>query len=140
MRRVLGRRPPIEDDLRIAGITAPVEHTDHFLSTKWLGQPLSQNVADAWLLQECLVEADVDFVVECGTNRGGSAYFTATIFDLLGRGQILTIDIQQIAEVTHPRIEFLVGSSTNGNIVRTVHERVATAEARNPLVLLDSEH
>lgn len=123
-------------------MTALIEHTNNFAATKWLGRPVWQNVADAWLLQECIVEDGVDFVVECGTNRGGSAFFMATIFDLLGRtpGRIVTVDIESLVDFTHPRVEFLLGSSANPGVVAAVKERVVSSGASQPLVMLDSEH
>ncbi|MHA2434150.1 MAG: CmcI family methyltransferase, partial [Candidatus Thorarchaeota archaeon] len=33
-----------------------------------------------------------DVIVECGTERGGSALFFAHMFDLMGEGQVITID------------------------------------------------
>src|SRR3954469_19058284 len=84
---------------RQLGLTGLVWRTGNFSSVRWLGHPIWQNPLDAWALQEAIVSDDVDLVVECGTNRGGSALYMASIFDLLGRGNVITIDIEALSEV-----------------------------------------
>jgi cephalosporin hydroxylase len=126
--------------VRLVGLSALLRHTGNFGTTTWLGRPVWQNLADLWTVQEIIVDRNVDFVVESGTNRGGSAYFMATVFDLLGRGRIITIDVEDLVDFEHPRIEFVQGSSTDDSVVRLVRERVAAAGAKEVLVLLDSDH
>ena len=118
-----------------------VRRTGNFSTVRWLGRPMWQNVTDAFLLQETVVECDVDLVVECGTNRGGSAFFLATIFDQRGGdGHVVTIDIERLADFEHPRVTFLVGSSTDAGIVDQVRAIVAARRPRSVLVMLDSDH
>jgi cephalosporin hydroxylase len=134
-------RPWIEDGVvRQVALTVLIKRTVNFGRVTWLGKPIWQNVTDAWLLQESLVDGDVDFVVECGTNRGGSAYYMATIFDLLGRGKVLTIDVEKLSTIEHPRVEFLTGSSTDPAIVEVVRNRIAASNPNHVLVILDSDH
>jgi cephalosporin hydroxylase len=114
--------------------------TGTFTSVTWLGQPIWQNPLDAWALQETIIEDGIDLVVECGTNRGGSAYFVATLFDLLNRGHVITIDVEDLAEVEHPRIDFVIGSSVEPAVVERVKARVAELGSTRTLVLLDSDH
>jgi len=126
--------------IRRLALTALIDRTDNFDRVTWLGRPIWQNVTDAWLIQEAIVHDDVDFVVECGTNRGGSAFYMASIFDLMGRGRVLTIDVETLADFEHPRIEFLIGSSTDQAIVNTVRDRIERAHPKHVLVVLDSDH
>ena len=64
-------------------------------------------------------ETKPDLIIECGTSRGGSAYFFANICDLLGHGRIVTIDVEILpGRVDHPRITYLHGSSTDDKIVQ----------------------
>lgn len=121
-------------------LTVMIKRTGNFERVTWLGKPVWQNVTDAWLLQEAIVAGDVDFVVECGTNRGGSAYYMASIFDLLGRGRVLTIDVEKLTTIEHPRVEFLVGSSTDPSIIHVVRERIEAEKPNHVLVILDSDH
>ncbi|MEO5679965.1 MAG: CmcI family methyltransferase [Acidimicrobiales bacterium] len=126
--------------LRRAGLTALVRRTGNFGRVTWLGQPIWQNVNDAWLLQETVVEKQIDLVVECGTNRGGSAFYLASIFDLLGRGHVITLDIEKLHDIVHPRIDFLLGSSTDPQVFASVQRRIEELRPAHTLVLLDSDH
>lgn len=126
--------------LRRAGLAALVRRTDNFGRVTWLGQPMWQNISDAWAIQETLVEKDIDLVVECGTNRGGSAFYMASIFDLLGRGRVITLDIEKLHDITHPRIEFVIGSSIDPATFALVQGRVRELQPAHVLVLLDSDH
>jgi cephalosporin hydroxylase len=119
---------------------AVVRRTDNFQTVHWLGQPMWQNVVDAFMLQEAIVDCEVDLVIECGTNRGGSAFYMATIFDQLGRGDIVTIDVESMVTFTHPRIRFLVGSTVDQAIQDQVSQLVDELAPRTILVMLDSDH
>ena len=66
-------------------------------------------------------ETKPDLIIECGTSRGGSAYFFANICDLLGHGRIVTIDVEILpGRADHPCITYLHGSSTDDKIVDQV--------------------
>jgi cephalosporin hydroxylase len=113
--------------------------TQNFGQVKWLGHPIWQNILDLWTIQETICEVQPGLLIECGTNRGGSALFYAHLFDLLGRGRVLTIDVESMHQLSHPRIRFLIGSSVDQAVVRIVHEEAAQAAAPI-LVILDSNH
>jgi cephalosporin hydroxylase len=113
--------------------------TQNFGQVKWIGQPIWQNILDLWTIQETICEVQPGLLVECGTNRGGSALFYAHLFDLLGKGRVLTIDVESMHQLSHARIRFLIGSSTDPAIVRVVLEEVARSHAPI-LVILDSNH
>ena len=66
-----------------------------YLRTTWLGVPIQKNPFDLWVFQEILHETRPDILVETGTAHGGSALWFASMFDLLDRGRILTIDITE---------------------------------------------
>src|SRR5436189_6056146 len=95
-------------------IEAPVERifysalllkTSNFTRVRWLGQPILQNVADLWTIQEVIADLRPSLIVETGTNRGGSSLFYAHLLDLLGgEGRIVTIDIAKQHDLRHPRI------------------------------------
>jgi cephalosporin hydroxylase len=108
-------------------------------NTRWLGTPAQKCPFDLWVYQELLYELRPEVIVECGTADGGSAHFLASICDLLGSGEIVTIDIRETpGRPAHDRVTYLTGSSTAPEIVADVHERV---RGRAPvLVLLDSNH
>ena len=116
-----------------------IRQTENFSHITWLGQPVWQNVLDLWIVQETIAEVKPELLIECGTNRGGSALFFAHLFDLMGQGSVLTMDVQKLHQLTHPRITCLIGDSTSEPIVEAVRSRVK--QVRGPvLVTLDSEH
>lgn len=119
---------------------AIIGRTNNYATVRWLGRPMWQNVTDAFLLQETIVDVDVDLVVECGTHQGGSAFYMATIFDLLGRGEVITIDVDDLVDFDQDRVTFLRGSSTDPAIVDDVHRRVSASASKRVMVVLDSDH
>jgi cephalosporin hydroxylase len=116
-----------------------VAKTQNFGKITWLGHPVWQNILDLWTIQETLCEIKPDLLIECGTNRGGSALFFAHLFDLMGNGRVVSMDIQKMHSLTHPRIEFLIGSSIQKDL--NAHVQAQAQAARGPvMVILDSDH
>ena len=118
---------------------ALIARTDNFGRLAWLGVPIWQPILDLWTIQETLFEVKPDLVIECGTNRGGSSFFFGQLFDLMGRGRVITIDVQKMHEIQHPRVTYLIGSSVARQIVSRVSQEVA-ATTGPVLVILDSDH
>jgi cephalosporin hydroxylase len=110
-----------------------------WLNTFWLGVETQKCPLDLWIYQEILFSQRPSLIVECGTARGGSALFLASICDQLDRGRVLTIDIDERAErPAHPRIKYLTGSSTSAEIVERVKAEIAHED--ETMVILDSDH
>jgi cephalosporin hydroxylase len=107
--------------------------------TYWMGFPIVKCPLDMWIYQEILFETRPDFIIEAGTYNGGSAYYLAHLCDILGRGEVVTIDIRVPGPMPkHPRITYLSGSSTAPEIVQQVH---ALARGKSSvMVILDSDH
>ena len=124
----------------ISVLTGLVWRTQNFADVTWLGHPIWQNPLDAWGVQEAIVADGVDLVVECGTNRGGSALYMASIFDLLGRGQSITVEVEAAYE-PHPsesRVpDWFVDRPCNRDKGRG---RVAELDVQQVMLLLDSDH
>jgi cephalosporin hydroxylase len=113
--------------------------TDNFYTVRWLGKELWQNVLDLWTIQETIAEIRPGVLIETGTHRAGSAMFYASLMDLMGHGRVITIDVEKLHDCSHPRIDFLLGSSTDPATVAQVRER--TSSTSGPvLVILDSDH
>jgi cephalosporin hydroxylase len=107
--------------------------------TRWLGTKIQKFPGDVWVYQELMYELRPDLIIETGTNWGGSAYYLASICDLLGQGQVLTIDLDAKPNPPrHERITYLAGSSTATGTLERVNERAARAQTR--MVILDSDH
>ena len=116
-----------------------VTRTGNFASTSWLGVPIWQNILDVWTIQETLAEIKPALLIETGTHKGGSALMYAHLMELMGTGQVLTIDILDIREQHHPRIKFLHGSSTDPSIVEQVQREVDATDGP-VMVILDGNH
>jgi cephalosporin hydroxylase len=121
-----------------------------WMTTRWLGVPIYKSPFDLWVYQELVARLRPEVIVETGTLDGGSALFLAHLCDLLGRGRVVTIDIQdapgpgwladleQPRRVPHQRVEYVLGSSTDEAVVERV--RGAIGEDERVLVILDSDH
>jgi cephalosporin hydroxylase len=115
---------------------AQLERT--WTQTYWMGTVVLKCPLDLWIYQEILHEVRPDLVVEAGTYKGGSALFLAGICDLVGHGEVVTIDVDSLPDRPfHPRLHYLTGSSVAPEILREVADR---ARAKSVLVILDSDH
>ena len=57
--------------------------------TRWMGAKVLQWPTDLLIMQELIWTTKPDFIVETGSAAGGSALFYASIFELLGHGQVI---------------------------------------------------
>lgn len=109
--------------------------------TYWMGVKILKCPFDLWVYQEILWSQKPDVVVETGTAHGGSALWFADMLDILGHGQVVSIDV--CGEETfpnrpgRPRIRYMKGSSTGEKIVNELH---TLYHDMNVLVVLDSAH
>ena len=106
----------------------------------WLGAQALKNPLDLWVYQEIMSELRPELVVETGTYRGGSAFFLASMCDLLHGGEVVSIDIEPVRDdyPAHERITYLGGrSSTDADVLAAVRAR---AEGKRTLVILDYDH
>ena len=106
--------------------------------TSWRGQPLLKTPLDLWVVQEIVHERTPDLVIETGTWQGGTAFYLASLFDLMGKGRVVTVDIEKFPTPEHPRIEYLMGSSTAPEIFDQIRARIRPGE--RVMVTLDSDH
>ena len=107
--------------------------------TFWMGVPCLKCPMDLMAYQEILFETRPRLVVETGTHEGGSALFLAHMLDLLGAGQVVSIDVlERAGRPAHPRILYVTGSSGDATLVDGIFRGRPPDEAR--LVILDSDH
>jgi cephalosporin hydroxylase len=107
-------------------------------ATEWLGHPIRKLPLDAWVYQEIIADVRPSLIIETGTRFGGSAQLMANICDLIGHGQVVSVDLAADAQPEHPRITYLDGSSVDPQIVAKVEAMVPGDES--VLVVLDSDH
>ena len=119
------------------------EYPFHF---KWLGRPIIQYPHDIIAIQEIIWKTKPDLIIETGIAHGGSIIFSASMLELLGKGEVLGIDIDikkqnHKAIKKHPlskRIQMIEGSSISKKVVKKVYE-LAKGKKRI-IVMLDSNH
>ena len=114
--------------------------SDSWTEATWLGAQALKNPLDLWVYQEIMAETRPELIVETGNYRGGSAFFLASVCDLLGEGEVVSIDVEQVRAdyPDHRRIRYLGGrSSTDPDVVAEISAR---AEGKRVLVILDSDH
>lgn len=112
----------------------------------WMGRPIIQYPQDMIAMQEIIWQVKPDLVIETGIAHGGSLIYYASLLELIGRGEVLGIDIdirehnrKEIEK--HPmfnRIKMIQGSSTNHEVIHKVKKYAAGK--RSILVCLDSNH
>ncbi len=124
-------------------------HADRYkysYNYSWLGRPIIKYPSDIVALQEVVWRTKPDLIIETGIAHGGSAILSASILELIGKGEVLAIDIDirehnKEAIEAHSmskRISMLEGSSLDSEIIEKVRERAAGKEV--VMVVLDSHH
>src|SRR5580692_1378621 len=96
----------------------------------WMGRPIIQYPQDMIAMQELIWDIKPDLIIETGIAHGGSLIFYASLLELIGKGEVLGIDIdirehnrQEIER--HPmyrRIRMIEGSSISEDVARQVRE------------------
>ena len=115
-------------------------------SFAWMGRPIIQLPEDMVRLQEVIYTLKPDVLVETGVAHGGSLIFYASLFEAMGKGRVIGIDIEirphnREAIETHEmfkRIELIEGSSTAPETLDQVKALIKPGE--KVLVVLDSNH
>ena len=106
--------------------------------TTWLGNTMFKQPFDLWIYQEIIYETKPDLIIECGTYTGGSAFYFASIFDLMKNGIVLTLDAVDRNPVKHDRVTYILGNDLDENVVKIVEGYVTNAN--RVMVILDSDH
>src|SRR5580692_11480511 len=96
----------------------------------WMGRPIIQYPQDMIAMQEIIWELKPDLIIETGIAHGGSLIFYASLLELIGKGEVVGIDIDIRAHnrkeiERHPmyrRIRMIEGSSISEDVARQVRE------------------
>jgi cephalosporin hydroxylase len=112
----------------------------------WMGRPVIQYPQDIVAMQELIWSVQPELIIETGVAHGGSLILYASILELIGKGNVIGVDIEirphnRKAMEEHSmfkRITLIEGSSIADNTVQQVQ---ALARGKSPvMVLLDSNH
>ncbi len=112
----------------------------------WMGRPIIQYPQDMIAMQEIIWSIQPDLIIETGIAHGGSLIYYASLLELIGKGEVLGIDIDirqhnREAIEKHPmykRISMIQGSAIDPEVVLKVKEH--TVGKKTVLVVLDSNH
>lgn len=105
---------------------------------QWRGIRIVKLPTDLSLYHQALWEKRPDFLVEIGTAFCGSALFFADTLDLIGKGQVISIDVAPRGEVVlHHRVTYLKGDSKSPGILAQVRELIGSDRV---MVSLDGNH
>jgi len=104
---------------------------------KWRCLQILKMPSDLITYSEVISETKPELIVEIGTKYGGSALYFQDMLDLSGGGQVLTVDIEPQVENHDPRIKYLVGSSTDKEIIKEI-KRFATD--KKTMLVIDGNH
>jgi cephalosporin hydroxylase len=95
---------------------------------------VGKSPVDLLAYQELIVDARPHWVIEMPSGGGGRALFLASICELVGRGQVLSIDDTPGDELPqHPRLTYVTGNPLGERTVQQVRETVG--DPANALVV-----
>jgi cephalosporin hydroxylase len=122
------------------------ERYDYNYLWSWMGVPIIQLPADIMATQEIIWATKPDVIVETGVARGGSVLFMASLLELIGKGQVIGIDIDIRAHNRDSierhslakRVLLIEGSSTDPAVVAKVRDQIPSGASA--MVVLDSDH
>jgi len=112
----------------------------------WMGRPIIQYPQDMIAMQEIIWQVKPDLIIETGIAHGGSLIYYASILELIGKGDVLGVDIEirehnrkEIeAHSMIKRISMIEGSALDNAVVEKVAK---VAQGKNSvMVCLDSNH
>jgi len=112
----------------------------------WMGRPIIQLPEDMFRIQEIIYNLKPDVIIETGIAHGGSSVFYANLCKVIGRGSVISIDIEirphnLKAIMEHELFEYITlieGSSVDRQVVDKVYSMIRPQE--KVIVLLDSNH
>ena len=92
-----------------------------FDKVSWMGVPFHKNVLDAWIYQELVFKIKPDVIVEIGSECGGSTLYFAHLLDCIGKGTVISVDIDRKAyKAKHDRIIEITGHSSGEWVIERV--------------------
>ncbi|MEZ5872934.1 MAG: CmcI family methyltransferase [Nitratireductor sp.] len=118
----------------------------HVYSFTWMGRPIIQLPEDMVRIAELVYSVKPTLIIETGIAHGGSLIYYASLFEAMGQGRVIGIDIDIRAqnrraieshEMFH-RIELVEGSSIEKSTVEAVSKLVRDDDT--VMLILDANH
>lgn len=112
----------------------------------WMGRPIIQYPQDILAMQEIIWEIKPDIIIETGVAHGGSVIYYASLLELIGKGEVVGIDVDirqhnRNAIENHQmikRINLIEGSSISEQTIQQVKKLLEGKQ--KVIVVLDSNH
>jgi len=119
---------------------------DYSYLWNWMGAPIIQMPADIMATQEVIWNTQPDIIIETGVARGGSVLFMASMLQLIGKGQVIGVDIDirdhnRDTIENHPMsklVTLIEGGSTSAETLADVCAKIP--KGASVMVVLDSDH
>jgi len=109
-----------------------------FKQSYWMGVKALKNPLDCWIYQEIIHEVKPEVIIEIGCAQGGSTLYLANLLDLLGKGEVISIDQDRSKfKVNHSRIIQIEGDSTSAQVLEQTTRLCA---GKLGLVIQDGDH
>ncbi|HCY14482.1 MAG: hypothetical protein A2Z93_08530 [Curvibacter sp. GWA2_64_110] len=107
-------------------------------SIDWMGIPTRKLVTDVWVYQEIIFETKPDLIIEIGSLCGGSTLFFAQMLELIGNGEVLSIDISHdYFMANHPKIRKITADCSDRAVVEQVKD---LSKGKRVMVIHDGDH
>ena len=112
----------------------------------WMGRPVIQLPEDMLRIQEVIYRLQPDVIIEAGVAHGGSLIFYASLFEAMGKGRVVGVDIDIRAHNREAieahrlasRITLIECDSTDGAAFEQVSRCIEPGDM--VFVMLDSNH
>lgn len=107
-------------------------------SIDWMGIPTRKLVTDVWIYHEIIFETKPDLIIEIGSFYGGSTLFLAQMQEMLGAGEVLSIDVSHdYFKAEHPRIRKITADCSDPAVIEQVRQLVA---GKRVMLIHDGDH
>ena len=104
----------------------------------WMGIRILKNPLDCWIYQELIWKVRPEVVVEIGSYQGGITMFFCHLFDMMGQGQVISLDIDRSSyQAKHSRITDITGDCSDPAIVDEVTQLCA---GKKVMIIHDGDH
>jgi len=112
----------------------------------WMGRPVIQLPEDLLMIQELIHKVQPQVIIETGLAHGGSSVFYASLMEIMGRGRVISIDIEirphnRRAIEAHPLKKWIT-LIERSSVAPETAEEVGNLLSQNEkvMVILDSNH
>lgn len=131
---------------RSLDLVTALDRYDYSYLWSWMGVPIIQMPADVMATQEVIWATKPDIIIETGVARGGSVLFMASLLEMIGKGQVIGVDIDirahnRQAIEAHPmarRVTLIEGGSVD--VATLAQVRAAIPAGARVMAVLDSDH